>query len=566
MPIFSPANLSSRMKKPLPTLLFLAAGFALGAGAVKLADAPLTTSVVAEAQKIIGLEFTPAEADSMLDELRDTRKNFEAMRKVELSNDVAPALVFNPLPVGFVFEKQRLPFKPAPVGAVKRPANRDSLAFLSVRELGELIRTRQISSTELTGFFLDRLKKFDPQLKCVVTLTEKLALIQANKADLELRQGTYRGPLHGIPFGAKDLLTKKGYPTTWGSVPFKNQTIDADATVIQRLEKAGAVLCAKLSLGELAWGDVWFGGTTRNPWDVSRGSSGSSAGSASAVAAGLLPFAIGSETLGSIVSPSTECGTTGLRPTFGRVPRTGAMALSWSMDKLGPICRTVEDCALVFNAIHGPDGQDASVHDAPFNYDGSKISLKGLKIGFLKTDFERNYPNRATDSLSLAVLRKLGADLVPVQLPDLPASDISFVLGVEAAAAFDDLTRSGKDDQLVRQIKNAWPNAFRAARFVPAVEYVQAARHRTRLIQAMAEKLRGIDVYVAPSFSRNLTLTNLTGHPAVVLPNGFRAETGTPERPVSLTFTGQLFGEAKLLQVAKAYQDATAFHKKHPKL
>lgn len=548
------------------SLLLLPLGILLGAGAVKLAEAPLTVSVVEEAQKIIGLEFTPAEADSMLDELRDTRKNFENNRKVSLSNDVAPALYFNPLPPGFQVEKQKLPFKPGPVGVVKRPANLDDLAFMSVRELGELIRTRLVSSTELTAFFLDRLKKHDPQLKCVVTLTEKLALVQAAKADNELRNGIYHGPLHGIPFGAKDLLAKKGYPTTWGSVPYRTQRLDYDATVIQRLEKAGAVLCAKLSLGELAWGDVWFGGTTKNPWDLTRGSSGSSAGSASAVAAGLLPFAIGSETLGSIVSPSTECGTTGLRPTFGRVPRTGAMALSWSMDKLGPICRTVEDCALVFNVIQGPDGQDPTVLDAPFNYDGGKTSLKGLKIGFLKSDFERSYPNRAADSASLAVLRKLGADLVPLQLPGLPANDISFVLGVEAAAAFDDLTRDGRDDQMVRQIKNAWPNAFRAARFVPAVEYVQAARHRTLLIRAMHETLRGLDAYVAPSFGRNLTLTNLTGHPALVLPNGFRADAGKPERPVSLTFTGQLFGEAKLLQIAKAYQEATDFHKKHPGL
>lgn len=552
------------MKKQ--SLLLLPLGILLGAGAVKLAEAPLTVGVVQEAQKLIGLDFTPAEADSMLDELRDTRKNFENNRRLSLANDVAPALYFNPLPPGFQFEKQKLPFKPGPVGVVKRPANLDDLAFLSVRELGELIRTRQVSSTELTTFFLDRLKKHDPQLKCVVTMTEKLALAQAAQADAEIRQGKYRGPLHGIPFGAKDLLAKKGYPTTWGSVPYRTQTLDADATVIQRLEKAGAVLCAKLSLGELAWGDVWFGGTTKNPWDPSRGSSGSSAGSASAVAAGLLPFAIGSETLGSIVSPSTECGTTGLRPTFGRVPRTGAMALSWSMDKLGPICRTVEDCALAFNAILGPDGQDPTVVDAPFNYDGSKTSLKGLKIGFVKADFERAYPNRAADSASLAVLRNLGAELVPLQLPGLPANDISFVLGVEAAAAFDELTRDGRDDQMVRQIKNAWPNAFRAARFVPAVEYVQANRHRTQLIRAMHETLRGLDAYVAPSFGRSLTLTNLTGHPALVLPNGFRTEPGKPTRPVSITFTGQLFGEAKLLQIAKAYQEATEFHKKHPGL
>jgi Asp-tRNA(Asn)/Glu-tRNA(Gln) amidotransferase A subunit family amidase len=441
------------------------------------------------------------------------------------------------------------------------PSNRDDLAFYSVRELGELIRTKQISSIELTKFFLERLKKYDSQLHCVVSLTEDLALKQATKADAEIKAGKYRGYLHGIPYGAKDLLAVKGYKTTWGARPYKDQIIDNDATVVQRLEQAGAVLCAKLTLGALAMGDVWFGGKTLNPWDLKRGSSGSSAGSASSVSAGLLPFAIGSETLGSIVSPSTECGTTGLRPTFGRVPRTGAMALSWSMDKLGPICRTVEDCAIVLNAIQSPDNQDFTCMKAPFNYDGTK-GLQGTKIAYIKSDFERKYPNKSTDSLTLATLKKLGAELIPIELPTLPSNEISFLLGVEAAAAFDELTLSGRDDLLVRQGKNAWPNAFRGARFVPAVEYLQANRHRTSLIQAMEKTLKGIDVYVSPSFGRNLTMTNLTGHPCVVLPNGFRAE----GRPMSITFMGKLFGEAKLLQVAKAYQDATDFHKKHPKL
>lgn len=552
------------MRKSVPLLLFGLTCLLSGAAITHWVDTrAITPGVVREAEKLMGLEFSEAEADSMLDELRDTRKNYEANRAIELKNEVAPALYFNPLPPGFEFEKTRVPFRASLAGTVKMPANRADLAWYSVRELAELIRTKQISSVDLTQFFLERLKKYNPQLECVVTLTEELALKQAARADAELKAGKYRGLLHGIPYGAKDLLAQKDYPTTWGSVPYKTQKLDYDATVVQRLEAAGAVLCAKLTLGELAWGDVWFGGVTKNPWDTKRGSSGSSAGSASSVAAGLLPFAIGSETLGSIVSPSTECGTTGLRPTFGRVPRTGAMALSWSMDKLGPIARTVEDCALVLNAIQGPDGHDATVLAAPFNYDGTQTSLKGLKIGYLKSEFERRYPTRAQDSVSLTVLRKLGAELVPFDLPSLPANDISFVLGVEAAAAFDELTRSGRDDQLVRQIKNAWPNAFRAARFVPAVEYLQANRHRTLLIQAMAEKLKGFDAYVSPSFGRTLTLTNLTGHPCVVLPNGFR---DTPARPTSITFTGQLFGEAKLLQIAKAYQDATDFHRKHPKL
>jgi Asp-tRNA(Asn)/Glu-tRNA(Gln) amidotransferase A subunit family amidase len=398
-------------------------------------------------------------------------------------------------------------------------------------------------------------------LACVITLTEDLAIQQAKKADAEIAKGKYRGLLHGIPYGAKDLLAKKGYKTTWGSVPFKDQVLDYDATVITRLEEAGAVLCAKLTLGELAWGDVWFGGTTKNPWNLKRGSSGSSAGSASSVSAGLLPFAIGSETLGSIVSPSSECGTTGLRPSFGRVPRTGAMALSWSMDKLGPICRTVEDCAIVFNAIKGTDGKDLSTIDASFSFNGNRKDLKGIRIAYLKKDFDRNYPTKTQDSLSLVTLRKLGAELIPLELPNYPVGDMTIILSAEAATAFDELTRNGKDDTMVRQIKNAWPNSFRASRFIPAVEYLQANRLRTKLIQEMETKLKDIDVYISPAFGNaNLTLTNLSGHPCVVLPNGFRPE----GRPTSITFMGKLFGEGKLLEVAKIYQDATDFHKKHP--
>lgn len=552
------------MKKTLLIASLCLASMAFGAFITKkLENENITIDIVKKAEKIIGLEFTQAETDSMLVELNDTRKSFEEIRKVELKNEVAPALVFNPLPTGFEFEKGVSYFKASSISAISLPKDKNDLAFYSVRQLAALIQSKKITSLELTKFFLERLKKYDTQLACVVTLTEDLALQQAAKADAEISAGKYKGLLHGIPYGAKDLLAKKGYKTTWGSVPYKDQVLDYDAVVIQRLEKAGAVLCAKLTLGELAWGDVWFGGTTKNPWNLKRGSSGSSAGSASSVAAGLLPFAIGSETLGSIVSPSSECGDTGLRPTFGRVPRTGAMALSWSMDKLGPICRTVEDCAIVFNAILGKDGQDQSVIDAPFQFDGNKKDLKGIKIAYLKKDFEGKYPNKTQDSLTLVTMKKLGAELIPLELPNLPSNDISFLLSVESAAAFDELTRSGKDDLMVRQIKNAWPNAFRAARFIPAVEYLQANRHRTLLIQEFNNRLKGIDVYLSPAFaSRNLTMTNLTGHPCVVLPNGFRAE----GRPTSITFMGKLFGEGKLLQVAKIYQDATDFHLKHPKL
>ena len=500
----------------LPTLCLIS--MAMGAFITKTIDNQmLTVEIVQQAEKIMGLEFTPAEADSMLAKLKDNRKNFEDNRKIELKNEVSPALIFNPLPRGFEFDKEVSSFKPSNLRTIKMPTDKNDLAFYSVRQLAELIRTKQISSIELTTFFLERLKKYDTQLACVVTLTEDLAIKQATQADAEIKAGKYRGLLHGIPYGAKDLLAKKGYKTTWGSVPYKDQVLDYDAVVIERLEKAGAVLCAKMTLGELASGDVWFGGKTKNPWDLKRGSSGSSAGSASAVSAGLLPFAIGSETLGSIVSPSSECGDTGLRPTFGRVPRTGAMALSWSMDKLGPICRTVEDCAIVFNQIYGKDGKDLSVMDAPFVFDGTKKDLKGIKIGYLQKDFEGKYANKSQDSLTLLMMKKLGADLIPLELPSLPSNDISFLLSVESAAAFDDLTRSNRDDLMVRQTKNAWGNTFRAARFVPAVEYIQANRHRSLLIQDFHTKLKDLDVYLSPAFaSKNLTMTNLTGHPCVV--------------------------------------------------
>jgi Asp-tRNA(Asn)/Glu-tRNA(Gln) amidotransferase A subunit family amidase len=549
------------MKKRYVLPLMCLGSMLLGGFITKiLENPPLSVAIIKNAEQLIGLDFSQAEADSMLNDLTDNRQGFQEIRKIKLDNDVAPALFFNPLPIGFSFSKEISRFAASKV-QITLPKNKADLAFMSVRELAELIKTKQITSVELTKFFIERLKKYNTQLACVITITEDLALQQAQKADQEMAKGIYKGLLHGIPYGAKDLLAKKGYKTTWGSVPYQNQVLDYDATVITRLEQAGAVLCAKLTLGELAWGDVWFGGTTKNPWNLKRGSSGSSAGSASSVAAGLLPFAIGSETLGSIVSPSSECGTTGLRPTFGRVPRTGAMALSWSMDKLGPICRTVEDCAIVFNAIKGTDGKDLSIIDAPFSFDANRKSLKGLKIAYLKQDFERNYPTKAHDSLTLLTLRKLGATLIPLELPKYPVGDMTIILNAEAAAAFDELTLSGKDDLMVRQIKNAWPNSFRASRFIPAVEYLQANRLRTRLIQEMENKLKGIDVYLAPAFGgSNLTLTNLTGHPCVVLPNGFRAE----GRPTSITFMGKLFGEGKLLEVAKIYQDATIFHKQHP--
>lgn len=524
---------------------------------------PVTKEMVERAETIIGLRFNDAERDSLLAELKEQLESYESLRKVELPNSVPPALQFNPIPVGFKFERKRKTFVMSPVRSIKRPANLEDAAFWPVRHLAELLRTKQVTSEELTNMYLGRLKKYGPKLECFVTLTESLAIAQAKRADRDIKAGKYRGPLHGIPYGAKDLLSVRSYRTTWGSVPYKEQVIDEDATVIKKLAAAGAVLVAKLTLGELAWGDVWFGGMTRNPWNYKQGSSGSSAGSASATAAGLVGFAIGSETWGSIVSPSTRCGTTSLRPTFGRVSRAGAMALSWSMDKLGPICRTAEDCAIVLKAIAGPDGIDQTVYDVPFNYSPA-MTLKNVRVGFLKMEFDSARSNKELNNEVLNVLRKLGANLIPVELPPrYPVNSLAFILSAEAGAAFDELTRSGRDDLLVRQIKNAWPNVFRASRFIPAVEYIQANRVRSLVIQDMQHVFDTIDLYVAPSFGGdNLLRTNLTGHPCVVLPHGFTKE-GTP---TSISFIGQLFDEGRLLAVAKAYQDATEWHLRHPKL
>lgn len=539
------------------------ASFVLGGFVVQKAEEEkLTTAVIQQAEKLIGIDFTDSEADSMLSNLEDQRKDYAELRKLSIANAVSPALVFNPVPPGYEFPDKTSGFSVKETRGVRLPENRDELAYYSIGELAALLKSRQITSVELTRFFLDRLKRNEGSLHHVITYTEELALKQAAQADAELRAGKYRGLLHGIPYGAKDLLVVDGYRTTFGAAPYRDQVLSGTATVVERLTAAGAVLIAKTSLGALAMGDVWFGGKTRNPWNVKRGSSGSSAGSASAVAAGCMPFAIGSETLGSIVSPSTECGTTGLRPTFGRVSKAGAMALSWSMDKIGPIARNVEDLAIVFSAIHGEDGKDLSVVPAPFSYRSPAGSLKGYRIGYVKKDFERRYSNRANDSLTLAKLRELGAELVPLELPNMPYGAMTLALSAEAAAAFDELTLTNRDDQLVRQDKNSWPNYFRSARFIPAVEYIQANRARSLLISEMAARLKGLDLYVAPSFTASLTATNLSGHPCVVLPNGVNRE----GLPASITFLGQLFGEGKLLQAAQVYQSATGFHKKHPSL
>ena len=547
----------------LPSLALSLALIALGF-MVQLAHSPnpITTADVASAEGLIGLQFTETERDSMLDGLKEQYDNYMNLRRVPLNNGVPPSLQFNPIPPGVTFGGSKKPLKTSRIPSVSTPANIEDVAYYSVGQLAQLIRSGRMTSEQLTRMYLSRLKKYGPKLECIITLTEELAIEQARKADREIAAGRYRGPLHGIPYGAKDLLATKGIRTTWGSVPFKDQMFNKDATVIKRLRDAGAVLMAKLTMGELAWGEVWFGGMTRNPWNYEQGSSGSSAGSAAATAAGLVGFAIGTETYGSIVSPSTRCGTTGLRPTYGRVSRTGAMALSWSMDKIGPICRTAEDCALVFDAIHGPDELDQTVYDLPFNYT-PQADYKRLRIGYLKADFDSVKGERTNNDAALAAIRSLGATLIPVNLPVYPIDDLGLILSAEAGAAFDDLTRSGRDDLLVRQIKNAWPNVFRLSRFIPAVEYIQANRIRSLLIRDMAKLMRDVDVIVAPTFSgNNLLLTNLTGHPCVVLPSGF-SEKGTP---TSIVFLGRLFDEATVLAVAKKFQDATGHHLKHPTL
>ncbi|MFQ5651975.1 MAG: amidase [bacterium] len=526
----------------------------------------LTKGMVAEAEKVAGLEFTDEERELMLEDLQEYLENYEEIRKIHLDNSVVPALRFDPRLPGMPVERTQRPQRFSKVEAVKAPSQLEQVAFWPVMRLAELLRTRQVSSLELTKMYLGRLEKYDPVLECVVTLTEELALRQAKRADEEIAAGTYRGPLHGIPWGAKDLLAARGYKTTWGATTHKDQVIDMDATVVQRLEEAGAVLVAKLTLGALAWGDVWFGGQTKNPWNLEEGSRGSSAGPGAATAAGLVGFSIGSETWGSIVSPSTRCGVTGLRPTFGRVSRHGAMALSWSMDKLGPMCRSVEDCALVFEAIRGPDGKDATVVDVPFNWD-AETDVKTLRIGYVSSEFEKerekNKEWQQFDIDTLAVLRSLGIDLIPIELPDEPIAAMAFILSAEAGAAFDELTHSNRDDLLVRQIRQAWPNVFRHAHMIPAVEYIQANRLRTRVMEKMAELMASIDVYVVPSFGGpNLLLNNLTGHPAVVVPNGFK-KTGSP---TSISFVGKLYGEAETLALARAYQNATEFHLRHPEL
>ena len=525
----------------------------------------VTRDMLRQAEKLIGIELTEAQEAMALPNANTNLERYETLRKIEIPLDTEPATLFHPTLPGKNYSVKGGGFKLSKT-EVPQFGSVDDLAFTTVPELAELIRTRKVSPVELTRMYVARLKKYGPKLNCVVTLTEDLALKQAAEAEREIKAGKYRGPLHGIPWGAKDLFATKGIRTTWGAEPYRDQMIDYDATVIKRLRDAGAVLVAKLSMGALAQGGRWFAGMTRNPWQVEEdkvGSSGSSAGPASATAAGLVGFSIGTETLGSIISPSSRCGVVGLRPTYGRVSRYGAMGLSWTMDKIGPICRGVEDCAAALNAIYGPDGRDLTVGEVPFNWEPGK-PLASMKIGYVKTEFDQqqDVERKAIYQQALDDLKSAGASLQPIELPKFSVAALRIILVAEAATAFDDLTRNGGINQLSGQEPNDWPNTFRSSRFIPAVEYIRAQRARRLLMQEMEDLMSRWDVFVSPApGSLSLLITNLTGHPAVCVPCGFPK--GLPQ---SIMFTGGLYDEGAPLRVALAYERASKWHSMHPKM
>ena len=513
----------------------------------------VTPELIEQAEWIAGIQITEDDRKAVADAVQRDQRKFETLRKVDLKNSVPPALSFFAAPPQAADAKiDRQAIQPlATKEAAERPINDEDLAFLPVTKLAALLKAKKVTSTELTKIYLARLKKYDPLLKCVVTFTDDLALKQAQRADEEIAAGKYRGPLHGVPWGAKDIIAVPGYKTTWGAGHYQDQSFDVQATVARRLEEAGAVLIAKMTVGALALGDEWFGGMTRNPWNPKEGSSGSSAGSTSAVVAGLVGFALGSETLGSIVSPCRRCSSSGLRPTFGRVSRFGCMTLAWSMDKIGPIARSLEDCALIFGAIHGSDPHDITAVDRPFTWPPSE-DIKALKVGY----FEGDRP--PAEQRAIEGLKKLGVTLVPIKLPQkYPIGPLTLILNTETAAAFDDLTRAG-----VREGIGHWGTTFRQGQFVPAVEYLRACRIRTLVMQEMAEVMTGIDAYVGGD---DLVLTNFTGHPTIIVPDGDRPDSPSGQ-PGTITFTGALFGESKLLALGHAYQQAGEAHRQRPPL
>lgn len=518
----------------------------------------VTKEQIAAALKVEGLEFTDAQLEMMVRGVSRALGDYERLRMIEVPYETEPAFSFHPGLPGQQPVPRKAVWRPSVKKTPGRPKQDEDLAFLPLTALAALVKAKKVSSEDLTRLYLARLKDYGPRLLCVITLTEELALEQARAADREIRAGKYRGPLHGIPYGLKDLFATKGIRTTWGAEPFQEQVPAYDSTVQERLRAAGGVLVAKLSMGALAMGGLWFGGMTKTPWNLKETSSGSSAGSAAATGAGLVAYAIGTETRGSIISPSIRCGTVGLRPTYGRVPRTGAMGLSWTMDKVGPICRGVEDCALVLQAMYGPDGKDRTVTAAALDWDARK-PLASLRIGVVQKAFdEMKGEMKDLYAKALEDLKRAGVEMKPVELPDETAGTLGFILSAEAAAAFDDITRDGRVGQLKDQGPGAWPNSFRTSRLIPAVEYIRAQRARTLLMEKMERFFENWDVVVCPPYS-NLGSTNLTGHPQVVVPCGF-----VKGAPQGLSFLSGLWKEGDALRVALAYEQATEWHTKRP--
>ena len=525
----------------------------------------ITIKDIQAAAKLLDLNFTQKEVDTMYDGVKENLAGYKLMHKQSLNNNIPMSMWQSPVLPGMKFNEKQDPVNWNIPKDVSLPLNRNDLAFYNLLQLASLIKNKKISSVELTQFFISRIKKYGDTLQCVISITEEFAMQQAKAADAEIAKGKYRGPLHGIPYGLKDLFAVRGTKTTWGAAPYKEQIVDEDAFVYTQLKNAGAVLVAKFTLGALAMGDYWFGGRTKNPWNTKTGSSGSSAGSTSATVAGLVPFAIGTETWGSIVSPASTCGATGLRPTFGSISRSGAMTLSWSLDKVGPICRSAEDAAVVFNYIHGTDGWDMSAVNKPFNYKPA-TDIKKLKVAYAKNYYDKITDTSRNEWKVLDAYKKMGVELIPVNFPDSGVYNFNImdiVISAECAAAFDEFTRYNIDDEMTRQEKYDWPNSFRVSRLMSAAEYINANRHRFLLMMKVNEMMKDIDVLICPTrgSGNQGAITNLTGHPVVCVPTGFDKRFNLP---TSITLIGKLYDEATILAAAKAYQDATQWDDMHP--
>jgi Asp-tRNA(Asn)/Glu-tRNA(Gln) amidotransferase A subunit family amidase len=535
----------------------------------------VTLNTFAEAEKLVRVELSPKDRAMVAGSWRRTMaalyERRTGPRKLELEPTLSPATRWNPVLPGQSSGPERDRFIRSEVDPGPLPASDDDIAFAPVTKLSRWIESRKLTSERLTNIYIKRIETFDPKLRCVITLTRERALMQARKADQEIAAGQYRGPLHGIPWATKDLLDTAGILTTYGAEPFRNRVPDKDATVVQRLDEAGAVLIAKLSLGSMALNDIWFGGQTMNPWLLEEGSSGSSAGPGAATAAGLVGFSIGSETGGSIVSPSMRCGITGLRPTYGRVPRTGAMTLCWTLDKLGPMTRSVEDAMLVLHAISGPDAGDLASVPCKLDFDAN-LNVQGLRVGYFPT-WMKQVPATDVDRAALETVKKVGMVPVEVSIPDWPYDSMNVILFAEGAAAFEELTLNHGVDQLTAQVPDAWPNIFRSARFLSAVDFVQADRMRRKVAEEMARVFSQVDLLLVPSLrDENLTITNLTGHPSLTMRAGFvhvsKARSdwapdpnhplptfATPRRvPHGVTLVGRLFDEGTLASAGLALE------------